>query len=140
MAKYKPGAALVELAIVITLLMLILLGICEFSLIFKDYLTLAQAAREGARSASLAATTTTIKNRIVATAPTITVDPNKITLEYQTTGGSWAPLGDSGYQNNAPPGSLIRVTVKYDHPLVTGFVIPNQTVRTLTAIMIMRRE
>lgn len=48
------GATLVEAAIVTPLLLLFIFGIFEFGLAFRDYLTVANSARDGVRTASVA--------------------------------------------------------------------------------------
>lgn len=48
-ARKEGGATLVEFAIVLPLLLLILLGIVEIGLAFKDTLTVSLAAKDGAR-------------------------------------------------------------------------------------------
>lgn len=48
----EDGAALVEFAIVIPVLLLIIVGLAEFGLGFKDMLSVSSATREGARVAS----------------------------------------------------------------------------------------
>ncbi len=50
--KTERGAALVETAIVLIPLCLIVFGIIEYGFIFKDSLTLSNATRSGARTAS----------------------------------------------------------------------------------------
>ena len=139
-SRLRRGAALIEFAIIVPLLLLLVFGICEFGLLMKNYLTISQAAREGSRTASLGGTTATIKQRIVNTATTVTIDPNRIFLDYQDATGVWMALGDSGTGNNAPVGSLIRVKVEYDHHLLTGYVFPGQATKTLKTEMIMRKE
>jgi Flp pilus assembly protein TadG len=47
------GQSLVEFALVLLPLMLVLLGIMQFGLIFNAYVTVANAAREGARAGSI---------------------------------------------------------------------------------------
>jgi len=68
------GAAAVEMAIVMPLLVAMIIGIIDFSRIFNAELQLSQAAREGARMASLIPTpgatdTTAIQSRAVLAAP-----------------------------------------------------------------------
>jgi Flp pilus assembly protein TadG len=46
----RPGQALVEFSIVVTLLMLLLLGVVEFGRAWQLHQTLTDAAREGART------------------------------------------------------------------------------------------
>lgn len=46
----ERGATLVEAAMIFPLLFLVLFGVVEFGLAFKDYLTVSHAARDGARA------------------------------------------------------------------------------------------
>lgn len=50
----QHGATLVEMALVLPILLLIIIGITEIGLYFKDYLTVTYASREGARVAAFA--------------------------------------------------------------------------------------
>lgn len=54
--EHERGGSLVELAIVLSVLLLLLLGCGELSGIYKDSLVLRQAAREGVRIAAVGAT------------------------------------------------------------------------------------
>lgn len=51
-ARGDRGAALVEAALITPVFALLLFGILEFGLTFRDYLTVANASRDGARAAS----------------------------------------------------------------------------------------
>ncbi len=51
--KDKRGQAMVELALILPVLLLILMGIFEFGRVFNAYLIVNHAAREGARSAAV---------------------------------------------------------------------------------------
>ena len=51
-ARGDRGAALVEVALITPVFALLLFGIIEFGLTFRDYLTVANASRDGARAAS----------------------------------------------------------------------------------------
>lgn len=138
--RYRRGAALIEFVIVVSLLILLLFGIIEVGLLFKDQATISQAAREAARSASVGSATATAKSRAVNTAAGITLSTSNVTLEKSADNGStWSALGDSGSYNNAASGNLIRATVTYSHSLVTSFIYTGGT-KTLTAKMVMRRE
>jgi Flp pilus assembly protein TadG len=48
------GQAAVEVAIVLPVLLLIMLAIFQFGIVFKEYLSLTDAVREGARKAAVA--------------------------------------------------------------------------------------
>ncbi|MHB8841737.1 MAG: TadE/TadG family type IV pilus assembly protein [Candidatus Aquicultor sp.] len=51
--KNERGASSVEFAIILPVLILILFGILEFGLTYRDYLAITHAAREGARMAAV---------------------------------------------------------------------------------------
>jgi Flp pilus assembly protein TadG len=60
----EAGAAAVELAIILPVLLLILLGILEFGREYSKYLVLQGAAREGARVAAVRADQATVVSRV----------------------------------------------------------------------------
>jgi len=51
----ERGATIVEFAVVFPLIIVLVMGIAEFSLAFKDWLTISHASREGARAGATAA-------------------------------------------------------------------------------------
>ena len=70
----ERGAAAVEMAIVLPVLVALAFGIIDFSRVFNAELQISQAAREGARLAALADgganyTKTDVRNRALAAAP-----------------------------------------------------------------------
>jgi Flp pilus assembly protein TadG len=99
--KREDGQAFVEFAIVLPLLVMLVLGICQFGLAFHNYLSITDATRVGARAAAVkrtagacAAATTAIRNtvsarqwstissRITCTAGVNTGDQVKVTVKY----------------------------------------------------------
>ena len=75
------GAAALEFALVLPLLLLLVMGIIEFGFMFQDQLALTHAAREGARMASVRAwNATTVASRAFPITPTIVVSPNPPSL------------------------------------------------------------
>ena len=107
----ERGQAVVELALVLPLFLLLLLGIVQFGSVFRDYIALTDATRVGARQASVSRSIQPPSNR----EPTIVtkihnagvnLDPNKmtITVELRNPAGtimtpnsadtSWQPSGD----------------------------------------------
>ena len=52
--KSQRGAELIEMALILPLLLLVLVGIVDFGFLFQRYEVLTNAAREGARMAVLA--------------------------------------------------------------------------------------
>ena len=77
--EHERGGSLIELAIVLSVLLLLLLGCGELSGIYKDSLVLRQAAREGVRIAAVGATEEAIATRVRMAAPTL--DSGRITIE-----------------------------------------------------------
>lgn len=136
----RRGAALVEFALVGALLCLLLFGIVEVGLIFSDQAQVGAAAREAARSLAVAEPTATARSRAASAGVGLSPSATAVTLESSTDGGlTWIALGDTGSANSALPGTLVRATVTYRHPLITALVFTGTT-RTLTARLVMRRE
>ncbi len=147
---------MVEMAIAVPFLVLLVFGILEVGLLMKDYLGLNQAAREGARIASIGSPLSTIDARIIASAPSIDVSRMTWSGEWRTydgssgTWGSWTVLADEGWgsdlRNNAKPGSQVKISVELEHQLVTGQVMDflsdadKPGTVTLGSSMILRRE
>ena len=52
--RQERGQSVAEFALVLPLMMLVLLGIVQFGMVFKQYITLTDAVREGARKAAVA--------------------------------------------------------------------------------------
>ncbi|UCH36720.1 MAG: pilus assembly protein [Armatimonadota bacterium] len=121
----RRGAALVEFALILPILLMLFLGIIEFGVLFLHQLTLVQVGREGSRHASLGKPVAAIEERIVNTAGALpNHDELTIDLSYSTDEGLTYPyaLGDvgGGSENSAPPGTLIKVTLNWPHHLITG--------------------
>ncbi len=149
----RAGTATVELALVMPLLLLLLMGIIEFGLLFEDYMILKNAAREGARTAATGANTTAIADRVQDAAAKLPAEELTITQQYgvyDEGSWSWYALGDissdEGVINDAPTGSFIRVEVSYPHHLVAGRIVPGLEDEpgsgsiTLTGTATFRRE
>jgi Flp pilus assembly protein TadG len=60
----RRGATLIEFALIVPILLALLMGIIEFSWMARNHLTLANAAREGARASAVGKTTTEIQGRV----------------------------------------------------------------------------
>jgi len=154
--RTRSGSVTVEMVLVTPILLVLLFGIIEFGLIFKDIAIIKQATREGARTAAVGAPTTEIINQVKASVATISPDELTIELKYRAYSSAWpswdtAPaLGDIGSgetaQNNAVQGNQIRVQVSYPHQLISGRLFlgladnPDNQTMTLTTSSVMRRE
>jgi Flp pilus assembly protein TadG len=139
--KNQRGAALVEFALISSLLFLILFGIIEVGLLLGDQAQVAQAAREGARAAAVGSSTVTAETSAVNAGAGLHLTTANVLLEKSTdSGNTWSALGDTGTgTNDAVTSNLVRATVTYNHPLVTTFLFSGST-KLLTSKMVMQRE
>ena len=136
----RRGAALVEFALVSTLLFLLLFGIIELGLLLGDQALVGAAAREGVRSAAVGDLTATAQSRAVSGGAGLPLSSANVVLETSAdNGATWTALGDSGANNSAASGTLVRATVTYSHPPVTSYIFLGSA-KTLTAKLVMRRE
>lgn len=134
------GATIVEFALILPLILGILLGILEFGWMIKNYLTLANATREGARIASVGRTIAETKSRITGIGSPLVFDPNTgILLEYSANeGATYFPWpSDINGRNGVDPGKLIRVTCTTQNRSLTGALPVN---RNLRVSVVIRRE
>jgi Flp pilus assembly protein TadG len=109
----RSGQNLVEFALVVVMLLLLVVGICEFGRAWNLYQILANASREGARLAALpsgftsaAAVNTTVKNYLTNG----NVDPAKVTIA----------IGGAGVDGGT--GTQVSITLTY--PYKFGYVGP----------------
>jgi len=147
--RNQRGAALVEFAIVVLLLFTLLFGIIEFGLIIKDYLTVSQAAREGARCASLRGDINAVTERVRNSAPGFSqdqIDAMTVAAWYrvQAPNGNWGnwtsglpAAGDASIEGKEVQ---LRVKVTYPHPTITGSFFGLGSTIMLSGNMVWRRE
>ncbi|MCL5291695.1 MAG: pilus assembly protein [Actinobacteria bacterium] len=96
----EQGASSVEFAIIVPVLILILFGIFEFGLAYRDYLAITHAAREGARLAAVGEfREADVRERAYP------VSPSSISIAY---------LSPDGLPRHGYP---VQVEVTYDRPL-----------------------
>jgi Flp pilus assembly protein TadG len=84
--KRAEGQSLVELVIILPILLIILLGVIDFGRVFYAYVTITNAAREGARYGSMYPLSTgEIKSRVKQeTTGTLTLSDSDITVTSET--------------------------------------------------------
>ena len=81
-AASKPrdrGAAAVEFALLLPVVLLLLFGIVDFGLALNAQITITQAAREGARLASLGTALATVQTKTMAAATGLTIIQANVT-------------------------------------------------------------
>lgn len=133
--RLRRGSTIVEFALVFPFLLVLMIGIMECGWLAKNTLQLSNAAREGARLASLGTTTTAVAAEVQRRARPL-VTTTTLTYTYRNTSGV---VGDSNSMNYAPTGALVNVKVRAAHRTLTGF-IPIFKNRTLEANAIFSRE
>ncbi|MGN7199268.1 TadE/TadG family type IV pilus assembly protein [Arthrobacter sp. SAFR-044] len=106
--RKEKGAVAVEMAIVLPLLLLILLGIIEFGRAYNVQVSLTQAAREGARYAAIhhADPGLNVQAAALAAAPSLS--------------GLTVNVTDNA--SSCSSGSNVQVTTKVSLPSLTGFL------------------
>lgn len=108
----EQGQDLVEYALILPLFMLLVLGIVEFGILFFNYNTVANAAREGARvgivPASAACNQACVDAKVVTAAKALTKGLNVAALTVTVT---------------HPSAKTTRVTVSYATRLITAPMI-----------------
>jgi len=111
--RSERGAAAVEFALVLPILLAMLVGIMEFGHYYNAQLTLTNAAREGARSMAI--------TKVVDTAKT----------QAQSAAGSLSPVPTIANISVSPAtctsGATVTTTVKYYVPAFTGLYGPGLT-------------
>jgi len=118
-SKNEPrGQSLVELAISLMIILLLLLGAVEFSLALFQYVTIRDAAQEGAIYGSINPTDESgIQYRAVATAsdvlPQLTINDVDVTIHGDNCEGT----------TSGSPNSL-TVTITFAHPITFPLVGP----------------
>lgn len=117
------GAAAVEFASVMLLLMLLVFGIIQFGYTFFQYLEVVHAAREGVRWAALGDDPTSVRNKIRDAAPGLTpaLTDGQITID----------VGASGREQAVFPGDMeqpVSVTVRYASPVLVPLVVDHATI------------
>ncbi len=106
--KKDDGQAMVELALILPVLLLIIMGIFEFGFMFNNYLTLNNVSREAARYASLGGTDAEAVIRATEIAPNL--DSDQLTIVITPT------------EANRGRGDSVEVVVTYQYSLLTPFL------------------
>ncbi|HEX4746458.1 MAG TPA: TadE/TadG family type IV pilus assembly protein [Gaiellaceae bacterium] len=108
----ESGQAFVELALVLPVLLLLLLGVIQFGTIFRDYIALTDATRVGARQAAVSRSIQPDTQRIPLVISkvhraAVNLDPNKmsVTVEPVKIDGvtpGWEESGDVTVRSTYP--------------------------------------
>lgn len=102
----ERGAAAVEFALILPVLLLLVLGMLEFSRAYNTQISLSGAAREGAREMAIHGDADDAIAAAIAAAPSVTptVTSSDVTISPAT----------------CSPGAQVEFEIDYDLPLLTG--------------------
>jgi Flp pilus assembly protein TadG len=143
----RSGTGLVEFALVAPVLMGLLMIIIDFGMLQRNVLVISNAAREGARAASLGQSTANIRTRVInAATPPLqvnsvgTITNGSVVMEHGTAPSSGTTSyeswpADVGGKNGVLEGRYVRVTVNYQHVSITRVFN-----RTISVPVAMQRE
>lgn len=124
--KNHRGQTIVEFALVIPWLILLVVGVMEFGLILNQYMVVAEAAREGARSAALGGDDATVANVAIAAVPSPTMDRSKVQVTIEPA--------------DRIRGNAVTVTVSYPLQTITKLMNSFFTQGTVQGSATMRVE
>lgn len=115
------GAAAVEFALVLPVLLIIVMGIIEFGIVLNAQVSVSAAAREGVRVMALQNNLDTAKETAISAAPSLNPE---LTVTQVTVS-----------PNVCTPGSPVKVSIVYNAKAVTGYFGPSFD---LTGVGVMR--
>lgn len=137
--KLQRGAAALEFAIVLPILIFVLLGIVDFGMVMGAQTQVSNAAREGARTAALGSTTfkaeQAVKNAISGM-PGATNSGTSVAVVCKTSSGVACSLDDS----TVDTGGTVTVTLTYVHSWISPAFFGLSPTITLTGQSQMRIE
>jgi hypothetical protein len=139
--KNQEGAAAIEFAIVLPLLVLLLLGVIEFSVLFYDKAMITNASREGARL-GIVYDYDSINNTNHPPDGEIITRIETYCMNYLISFGSTNDMSTEISRTGDSSGDILTVTVQYDYEFL---VLPNFVSEmaggiTLEAETVMRME
>jgi len=114
----ERGAAAVEFALVVPLLLLLVVGIAQFGRAYNISTTLSAAAREGARAMALQNSTTAARTAAQTAAPGLGLSAGQISVTPGT-----CPTSSTGST------TLVTVTITYPMTFATRLLGPPVTLR-----------
>jgi len=142
--KCQKGAAVVEFALIVPLLIVIVFGIIEFSLLFFDKQVITNASREGARYGILWGSSSPDVAEGLARFHNseITAKVDEYAASHLVTfGASITPVTTITRTGDTSGNALtVTVTYNYDFLLLPNFIPGLPAVKTLTGVTVMRLE
>ncbi len=109
--RRETGQSLVELALAIPVLLILTFGIVDFGMALQRYITVTNAAREGARFGIVCNTDSAIQQRVSDYSDDL-INPADVTVNWKdaSTNSEVAPCSSTNY---------LEVTATYDYNFIT---------------------
>ena len=133
--KRKGGTAMIEFIITLPVLLMLLFGIIEFSILFSRLQTVTNAAREGARDA--------VVFRPSCNAATIDGEVRAKVQNYASSGGVTVNAGDisvTGACTGSGNNTTVQVVSSYAFQIIGGFAPALTPTINVTGTSVMRNE
>jgi len=137
--KLQRGAAALEFALVFPVLLLLLVGIVDFGMLMSTQSVVANAAREGARTAALSNNAMAAQNAVttaIAGLPGATNAGTTVTVGCTTAAGDPCSLSDT----TPDTGGTVTVTLNYVHTWLSPVLLGLAPTITLHGTSFMRIE
>jgi len=99
----ETGAAIVEFAIILPILMLLVMGIIQFGFIFNGQITLTSAVREGARYAVVGNTDADVVKRVQDSSTALLLSIPTVTIDRDVNDGESLTVSANGTVNIIMP-------------------------------------
>lgn len=135
--RRDSGAAAVEFALLVPILLILVFGIISFGIVLAQQLTLSNSARQAARFVvTQDRTCADVMNEVTSSASTIAMDASNVTVEVRTAGagsltcgpaqGAFSPT-DAAKKPcvGTAPDSSIEVTTRYRSSLIIPLLVVN---------------
>jgi Flp pilus assembly protein TadG len=137
--KSQRGAAALEFALVFPVLLLLLVGIVDFGMLMSTQSVVANAAREGARTAALSNNSIASQNAVkaaIAGLPGATNAGTTVTVVCTTAAGAACNFSDT----TPDTGGTVTVTLNYVHTWLSPVLLGLAPTITLHGTSFMRIE
>ncbi|MDI6812991.1 MAG: pilus assembly protein [Desulfitobacteriaceae bacterium] len=117
-SKEESGQALTEMALVLPLLLLLVFGVTEMGRVGYAYITVNNAARAGARVASVGGDDAAIRDAVLQAAPAL--DPTLLDIEISPSFAQRQSGQNATISVNYPVQLIIPVVQGFPNPVLVG--------------------
>jgi Flp pilus assembly protein TadG len=132
----ERGAAAVEFALLLPLLVAMLMGMIDFGMAVNAQAIIANAAREGARAASFNVDSTATQNVVLSATSTLLGTAPTVAMTCST----MADLSTTINCSSAVAGNVVKVSVTYRYNWISPGILGLPGYTDMTAISQMRIE